>query len=149
MRKHNVADMLLFADAKNCALLKEYAFAYAISRSRDVINSELSAKLKESNSLLQELFVAAAGNNEDDDDDDDDDLVFRRSSLCVNELRIQLHENDLDVDGSKEMLISRLEKMRLQQQQYTYTSSSVSTQSSSSSIACSVKTQESERRFRG
>eukprot|EP00573_Skeletonema_grethae_P012175 CAMPEP_0201693378 /NCGR_PEP_ID=MMETSP0578-20130828/5993_1 /ASSEMBLY_ACC=CAM_ASM_000663 /TAXON_ID=267565 /ORGANISM="Skeletonema grethea, Strain CCMP 1804" /LENGTH=358 /DNA_ID=CAMNT_0048178901 /DNA_START=63 /DNA_END=1136 /DNA_ORIENTATION=- len=60
MRKHNVADMLLFADAKNCALLKEYAFAYAISRSRDIINSELSAKLKESNSLLQELFVAAA-----------------------------------------------------------------------------------------
>jgi len=181
MRKHNVADMLLFADAKNCALLKEYAFAYAISRSRDVINSELSAKLKESNSLLQELFVAAAefpeqqrrvittgggsgssshggsgsnnyynnGGNNEDDDDDDDDLVFRRSSLCVNELRIQLHENDLDVDGSKEMLISRLEMMRLQQQQYTYTSSSVSTQSSSSSIACSVKTQESERRFRG
>jgi hypothetical protein len=184
MRKHNVADMLLFADAKNCALLKEYAFAYAISRSRDIINSELSAKLKESNSLLQELFVAAAeipeqqrrvsmgggggvggsgssghghgggsGSSTNNNHhhggsmEDDDDLVFRRSSLCVNELRIELHENDLDVDGSKEILISRLEQMRLRQ--YTHRSSSVSTQSSSSSIACSVETQESERRFRG
>eukprot|EP00986_Skeletonema_menzelii_P016503 scaffold14833_cov217-Skeletonema_menzelii.AAC.1 len=176
MRKHNVADMLLFADAKNCALLKEYAFAYAISRSRDIINSELSAKLKESNSLLQELFVAAAeiperrasmgggsaggasgggggGNNGGSNshcgnsNDSDEDLVFhRRSSMCVNELRIELSENDLEVDGSKEMLESRLQQMRLQQ--YT-PRSSVSTQSSSSSIAFSLETQESDRRFRG
>eukprot|EP00984_Skeletonema_dohrnii_P015578 scaffold6767_cov117-Skeletonema_dohrnii-CCMP3373.AAC.3 len=174
MRKHNVADMLLFADAKNCALLKEYAFAYAISRSRDIINSELSAKLKESNSLLQELFVAAAEIPERRasmggggggggggvggggvgggshcgslNGSAEDDLVFHRRSLCVNELRIELSENDLEVDGSKEMLESRLEQMRLQQ--YTVRSS-VSTQSSSSSIACSLETQESERRFRG
>ena len=173
MRKHNVADMLLFADAKNCALLKEYAFAYAISRSRDIINSELSAKLKESNSLLQELFVAAAEIPErrssmggggggggggtgtgvggsshcgSFNGSAEDDLVFHRRSLCVNELRIELSENDLEVDGSKEILESRLEQMRLQQ--YTVRSS-VSTQSSSSSIACSLETQESERRFRG
>mmetsp|Transcript_11521 Transcript_11521/g.17110 ORF Transcript_11521/g.17110 Transcript_11521/m.17110 type:complete len:294 (+) Transcript_11521:71-952(+) len=167
MRKHNVADMLLFADAKNCALLKEYAFAYAISRSRDIINSELSAKLKESNSLLQELFVAAAEIPERRasmggasgtggvggsshcgslNGSVEDDLVFHRRSLCVNELRIELSENDLEVDGSKEILESRLEQMRLQQ--YTVRSS-VSTQSSSSSIACSLETQESERRFRG
>ena len=166
MRKHNVADMLLFADAKNCALLKEYAFAYAISRSRDIINSELSAKLKESNSLLQELFVAAAeipecqrrasmgsvgsshgGGGGSSSHNGSEELVFHRRSLCVNELRIELHENDLDVDGSKEILVSRLQQMRLQQ--YTPRSSSVSTQSSSSSIECSVETQESERRFRG
>ena len=169
MRKHNVADMLLFADAKNCALLKEYAFAYAISRSRDIINSELSAKLKESNSLLQELFVAAAeiperrasmvgggggggggagggSSHSGSLNGSDEDLVFHRRSLCVNELRIELSENDLEVDGSKEILESRLQQMRLHQ--YT-PRSSVSTQSSSSSIACSLETQESERRFRG
>ena len=76
----------------------------------------------------------------------DEDLVFHRRSLCVNELRIELSENDLEVDGSKEILESRLQQMRLQQ--YT-PRSSVSTQSSSSSIACSLETQESERRFRG
>ena len=171
MRKHNVADMLLFADAKNCALLKEYAFAYAISRSRDIINSELSAKLKESNSLLQELFVAAAeipeqrrgslggggggcgsgggsSSHSGSVNGSEEDVVFHRRSLCVNELRIELSENDLEVDGSKEMLEKRLQQMQLQQQ-YTPSRSSVSTQSSSSSIANSLETQESERRFRG
>jgi hypothetical protein len=174
IRRHNVADMLLFADAKNCALLKEYAFAYAISRSRDIINSELSAKLKESNSLLQELFVAAAENLPErrasmgsngnaggngnggggssshcgcgsSNDNSDEDLDYhRRSSMCVNELRIELSQNDLEVDGSKEML-----ELRLSSLQQNHTSrSSVSTQSSSSSIECSLETQESDRRFR-
>jgi hypothetical protein len=90
---------------------------------------------------------------------EEDDLPFlRKSSLCVNELRLELHENDLDVDGSKEVLISRLQQMRLSECQERASSrssrcsssSSARTQSSSSSIAdCSVETQESsERRFR-
>jgi hypothetical protein len=81
--------------------------------------------------------------------------------MCVNELRLELHENDLDVDGSKEVLISRLQQMRLSECQERASSrssrhsssscsSSARTRSSSSSIAdCSVETQESsERRFR-
>ena len=78
-------------------------------------------------------------------DNSDEDLDYhRRSSMCVNELRIELSQNDLEVDGSKEML-----ELRLSSLQQNHTSrSSVSTQSSSSSIACSLETKESDRRFR-
>mmetsp|Transcript_11454 Transcript_11454/g.25142 ORF Transcript_11454/g.25142 Transcript_11454/m.25142 type:complete len:373 (+) Transcript_11454:297-1415(+) len=99
----NVADWLIFADSKTCPLLKEQAIAFIVSRSEDVLNSESSKHLKESPKLLTELVleISKSANIATPFD------VGR--NVSVNDLRGQLHDEGLDVDGSKEMLIARLQ----------------------------------------
>jgi len=99
----NVADWLIFADSKTCPLLKEQATACFVSRSEDVLNSESSKYLKESPKLLTELMmeISKSANKATSFGDG--------RNVSVNDLREQLHEKGLDVDGSKEMLIARLE----------------------------------------
>ena len=54
--EENVAEWLIFSDAKTCALLKEYALSYFVARSEDILNTNLSDQLKESPKLLLELM---------------------------------------------------------------------------------------------
>ena len=102
LRIDNVCDYILFADAKSCPLLKEYAVTYLILNAKDVLKSEYSKPLKESGELLAEILMLVSDNNED------------RETLAVNELRLELSKRKLDVDGSKEVLISRLEEAKRQ-----------------------------------
>lgn len=104
--KTNVADWLIFSDAKTCPLLKEYATLYFLSRSADILKSDRSKLLKESPKLLTELLLEMSKNSDTDERFDDE------SNLSVNELRKQLHEKDLDIDGSHEMLVSRLQSWK-------------------------------------
>lgn len=105
-----VAKWLIFADSKNCPLLKEQATAYFVSRSKDILNHESSKELKESPKLLTELMreIYETANI---------DSRFDNSgrNMSVDELRKKLDEKDLDVDGSKEMLVSRLEESNKRQ----------------------------------
>ena len=97
----NVVDWLLLADTKTCPLLKEYAMSYIIARPRDVLKSEpyamLSSDLKDEIILFMHQKLAPSG-----------DGGIR--SLTVDELRRKLGEKRLDVHGSKETLMSRLEE---------------------------------------
>lgn len=104
----NVADYLLFADAKTCPLLKEYATSFFVARAKDILNSEYSEKLKESPKLLQELILATAENS-------DNGVHSYHTGVSVSELRKELGKMNLDVDGSKEMLVSRLESANKRQ----------------------------------
>ncbi|KAL9187241.1 hypothetical protein ACHAXT_001344 [Thalassiosira profunda] len=94
----NVVTWLLFADAKTCPLIKECAIAMIAARPKDFLSD---ARLKASPALMHELLVAIS--------DDDDRFGDTAQPKSVSELRQELHEKGLDVDGSKEMLVARLE----------------------------------------
>jgi len=101
----NAAALLLFADAYICPLLKEVAMDTYMTDSTTFMNAEDDwNKLQESSKLLTELLVYT--NNERTRDssavvvDDVDDLD-------VTSLRERLQRINLDVDGSREMLVQR------------------------------------------
>ena len=89
----NVCDYLLFADAQCCPLLKEYAITFLRLNAREALKSEHSHRLRESSELLAEVVVLS---NEAEE------------TMTVNKLRKALGKRKLDVDGSKEVLMSRL-----------------------------------------
>mmetsp|Transcript_12300 Transcript_12300/g.30077 ORF Transcript_12300/g.30077 Transcript_12300/m.30077 type:complete len:396 (+) Transcript_12300:214-1401(+) len=96
----NAVDWLLFADAKNCPLLKEAATNYCAGMVKDVLNSKASEQLKQSPRLLSELLLAVSN--------DSNDCFDETSQMSVNDLRAKLYEKGLDVDGSKETLVTRI-----------------------------------------
>ena len=101
MTKQNVSDYILFADAQSCALLKEYAIAYFLLHHREILQSENSIELRKSAELLSEILMLTGRENED--------IV-----LNVDGLRKELKKRGLDVDGSKDALISRLDEAKRQ-----------------------------------
>jgi hypothetical protein len=102
------ADMLILADAKNCAMLKEAAIAFYASKPTEVMSSSGWAKLRESADLLTELLEVLASNKKSSAPANVDESVCKR--MRVSTLRTKLEERGLDVDGSREMLIRRLEE---------------------------------------
>ena len=97
----NVSDYILFADAKSCPLLKEYAIAFLRLNATEVLKSEHSKCLRKSGEILAEVVMLS--NSYDD-----------YETLAVNELRKELGKRKLDADGSKEALVSRLEEAKRQ-----------------------------------
>mmetsp|Transcript_12408 Transcript_12408/g.26920 ORF Transcript_12408/g.26920 Transcript_12408/m.26920 type:complete len:222 (+) Transcript_12408:1377-2042(+) len=100
---HNFTAWMVFADARTCPLLKEYAVSYFIGRAKDVLAHESSKNLKDSPRLMEELMTAMFIDSDTLDHEDG------ASKMSVNELRVKLGEMGFDVDGSKAMLVSRLE----------------------------------------
>ena len=96
----NVCDYILFADAKSCPLLKEYGITFLCMNAKEILKSEHSLRLRESNELLTEVVVLSNEVSE---------------TLNVNELRLELSKRKFDVDGTKEVLISRLEEANKRQ----------------------------------
>ena len=106
----NVAELLLFADGANCALLKEAAISYFLTNLENVRKPEGYSKLRESPHVLEEIMIEAAKESRKrpaSPDLDERDPNAKR--LCVAALRSELNDKGLDVDGSREMLVSRLE----------------------------------------
>jgi hypothetical protein len=85
------------AYSKNCALLKEYAVSYFILHAKAVLKSEHSVQLRATTELLTELMAAMT------------DYYEYPDGKSVSELRKKLAKLGLDVDGSKEALLSRLQ----------------------------------------
>ena len=105
----NVAELLLFADGANCALIKETATSYFLSNAKDVRKTAGYVKLRESPHVLEELlFKSAEANDKRSASPDLDERDPKR--LRVSALRSELNDKRLDVDGSREMLVSRLEE---------------------------------------
>ena len=103
----NCAELILFADAKNCALLKECAVEFFVANATAVMKSEGFAKLKESAETMQELMEAGFGSKKRAASDDDPrESAYKR--MRVGALRQKLDDKGLDPDGSREVLISRL-----------------------------------------
>ena len=85
----NVMELLLYAESKNCALLKEAVMDYFVENHADVIE-KLTTNALIPGSLIKDVL----------------EIVFRgEKKERISELRKKAHEKGLDVDGSREMLI--------------------------------------------
>jgi hypothetical protein len=95
----NAMNVLLYADSKNCALLKERAIDFLADNGEEVI-SKVSFK-DVPGYLMKDLLVATTRNC--------CDVADKFSVMRVGELRRRLHKKGLDVDGSREAMIAALQ----------------------------------------
>jgi hypothetical protein len=104
----SASDLILYADAKDCALLKEKVMDFFVAHAEAIRATRSFHKIEESAHVMVELMDAllskrmlrsfSLGENDVD-----------YASMGVNLLRTQLEERGLDVDGSRETLVKRLE----------------------------------------
>ncbi|KAL7493724.1 hypothetical protein ACHAWT_006202, partial [Skeletonema menzelii] len=97
----NAIDILLYADSLNCAFLKEAVMDFLAENSSD---SQQLSFADVPSSLMKDVFAAFCRKMKGANEGNDDDL----SVMSVNELRRQLAELGLDVDGSREAMIATL-----------------------------------------
>jgi hypothetical protein len=103
----NVMDNLLYADSKNCALLKEAAMDFFADNRNEAIKRVNFDNFP--GHLVKDLLtVVARGKEEEESDDNSNASDF--STMRVSALRKKLNENGLEVDGSRETMIVRLEE---------------------------------------
>ena len=87
----NVKDLLLYADERNCALLKEAAMDFLVKNKDEVLENVTFGGLVLGD-LMTDLLAA----------------FEMKEDMRVSALRKTLHEKGLDVDGSREAMIARL-----------------------------------------
>lgn len=111
----NAMENLLYADSKNCALLKETVMDYLVENDIEAANTNKISFDDFPGHVVKDLLVATARSkreynmgidNKDNNKDDASDL----NTMRVSELRKWLQEKGLDVDGSREAMIETLRK---------------------------------------
>jgi len=106
----NAIDLLLYADAKNCALLKESVMDYFVKNGRDALRLLSFEDIPNSRSLFTDLLLALSVNNEEVEGEGRDDIdASNYKVMRISTLRRELDRLGLDTDGSREALIKRLE----------------------------------------
>ena len=103
----NVMDHLLYAESKNCALLKEAAMDF-IAENKFEAMKKLSFK-DAPGTLMGDLLIAVVRgeqNGETDKNGNNDPSMMR-----ISELRQKAHLKRLNVDGSRETLIASLKQL--------------------------------------
>ena len=97
-------DNLLYADSKNLALLKEVVMDYIIENKHSIIGKVSFDNIP---GFATDLLTAMArGEEQTGDEEEDESIKYNRMRL--GELRKMLDEKGLDVDGSREAMISLL-----------------------------------------
>lgn len=99
----NATDVLIYADSKNCALLKERAIDFLADNGKEAI-SKVSFEDVPGGHFMKDLLVATTRKSDVAGDDGDEFSIMR-----VGELRRRLHKKGLDVDGSREAMIAALQ----------------------------------------
>lgn len=99
----NVMEHLLFADSKNCSLLKEVVMDFVVENKAEILKKRtlVNAPYGLTNDILSAMMRGEKGTS--------NDSTAEFSSMCISELRRRAHAKGLDVDGSREMLISALD----------------------------------------
>lgn len=92
--KDNVTEILLFAHNKNCYLLKEYATQVYSANVYELVNSDALNELATTIDLLRELMIATKG---------------QEKEYSHHELIGKMLEYNLDYDGPRDVLVSRME----------------------------------------
>jgi hypothetical protein len=103
----NVKEHLLYAESKNCALLKEVAMDFLVSKKDEVIGKMISFNDVPS-TLMRDLFVAREPNRPGSTAIGENEY----NTMRISELRRMVHARGLDVDGSREMLIAAIKQTR-------------------------------------
>ncbi|KAL7530119.1 hypothetical protein ACHAXR_003314 [Thalassiosira sp. AJA248-18] len=101
----NAMDNLLYADGKNCPLLKEAVVDF-LHENADEAVKKLSFDDVPGHMVKDILTAVSRGKKEDGASTDTSDL----STVRVSELRKMLHARGLDIDGSRETMIACLEE---------------------------------------
>ena len=101
----NAIDNLLYADSKNCALLKEAVMDFIVENGKEA-TTKLSFEHVPSTVIPDLLTAMTRGKEEANSTSDTNDLSMMR----ISSLRKLLHEKGLDIDGSREMMIARLQE---------------------------------------
>ena len=89
----SAAEFLIVADSYSCALLKEAAIHVFVSDTKTTNEAEAWSKIRECNKLLTELFLASSKRH----------LIYQ---MDVRTLREELGEANLELDGSREVLVN-------------------------------------------
>ena len=107
----NAMDLLLYADAKNCALLKEAVMDFIVENKLEVLERGVSLRDAPGGLLADVLVAVARGGRRSDGarggNDEDERLL---STMAISDLRRRAYEKGLDVDGSREVLIASLKE---------------------------------------
>ena len=107
----NVMELLLYAESKNCALLKEASMDYIVENKAEVIERLSFANAP--GALITDVLTAVSrgervvGGSGGDGDDES-----RFNAMRISELRKRAHKKGLNVDGSREMLIAALKSVQ-------------------------------------
>ena len=101
----NMIDNLLYADSKNCALLKEAVIDFAVENGKDIIG-KVSFDDAPGSIAADLLTVMTRKVQKESANKDGDELNIMR----VSELRKKLDERGLGVDGSREAMIAILKQ---------------------------------------
>jgi hypothetical protein len=99
----NVINLLLYADAKNCALLKESVMDYFVKNGKEALEQVSFDEIPVSRSLFTDLLLAMSVKNESSEDG------CNYKVMRISSLRKELDGLGLDTDGSRETLMKRLE----------------------------------------
>ncbi|KAL9190035.1 hypothetical protein ACHAXT_007246 [Thalassiosira profunda] len=96
----NVLDNLLYADSKNCALLKEMVVDFVAENGKDILGKVSFNDAP--GSVVTDLLTVMTRSKAPRDDG--------YETMRVSALRKKLHEKGLDIDGSREAMIALLKE---------------------------------------
>ena len=104
----NMMDNLLYADSKNCALLKEAVIDFVVKNGQDVLEK---VSLKDvPGGVFADLLPAMT--REKNKATSVESTGDKFTTMRVSELRRKLDEKGLDVDGSREAMIAALQESK-------------------------------------
>ena len=99
-------DNLLYADSKNCALLKEAVMDYIVENGNDILGKVSFSNVP--GDMMTDLLTAVTRKNNIASNVESTGDQF--TTMRVSELRALLDEKGLDVDGSREAMIATLKE---------------------------------------
>ncbi len=93
-RLENMMEHLLYAESKNCALLKEAVMDFIVENGDEVLNTISFNGVIAPVTVIKDIIAAV--------------VRGKKKGGGISELRQKAHKKGLDVDGSREMLIAAL-----------------------------------------
>mmetsp|Transcript_26677 Transcript_26677/g.49043 ORF Transcript_26677/g.49043 Transcript_26677/m.49043 type:complete len:404 (-) Transcript_26677:70-1281(-) len=103
----NMMEHLLYADAKNCALMKESVMDFIVKHKVEVLEK---VSLKDIPGGMFADILAAMARGEKENESEQSSGNDQLSTMRISDLRRKVHEKGLDIDGSRETLIATLEE---------------------------------------
>mmetsp|Transcript_37874 Transcript_37874/g.81775 ORF Transcript_37874/g.81775 Transcript_37874/m.81775 type:complete len:400 (-) Transcript_37874:222-1421(-) len=100
----NVIDTLLYADEKNCFLLKEAATIFLLTNAKELHELDTFGGTPELSITREIVSLVAMMNIQGDSDNELEDPT----RLSINELRAKLYDGGKDIDGPRNKLIAQL-----------------------------------------
>jgi len=103
----NMMDNLLYADSKNCALLKEAVIDFVVENGNNILGKVSFDNVP--GGIVTDILTAIT-REKNKGANMDSIYEYQFNTMRVSELRTKLDEKGLDVDGSREAMIATLQE---------------------------------------